>query len=310
MAYNVNDGETTFFHVHVSYLIPDWNAPCNIYIYSKGKFIEIIKANTPIPIQALIQLKSSRLSFGQIKTSDRVLWDEWIKRRYAGPKEISNTIDTVEKGVLVNMAKYIQLGLDKFVLKGEEFDSIRMVEYHKKFKLYANNPLIRWFFQEDIDNKIVECNARLGYLMLLFFELTKIIPQGDEVETAIFSAMVHRVNDENPKRPDIPSVNTLKFLKRKNIALPADMIHALAMQDEHHDGSGFPNKISGDNIPLHVGVFHIARIFNDACGEITVGSKREKMEKARLKVAGEAEHCYPGLVEVFFHFLDTIEFRK
>ena len=301
--------ESTFFPVHVSYLIPDWSAPCSVYFYYKGKFLEVIKEGSAIPIRTLLQLKLNQHFFGHIKVADRIHWEEWIKKRYCHSPDLKSTIDTVDKFVLGNIARFIQHAVDKFIFKGEAIDGVVMVEYQKRYKFYANNPLLRWFFREDLDVKMLESNARLGYLMLLFFDFAKAIADGPIADAVIYAAMIHRVKDENPKRPDIPSINIQNFLKRKNIAMPADILKILSMQDERNDGSGFPNKLTGEEIPLPVAALQIARLFNDAYGELLSGSKKEKMEKARAKVKEQEKSFDPGVMEVFNHFIEAIEFR-
>ena len=74
--------QNVFEKVHLGNLLPNIIAPCGLYLKFKGKVIPVLKKGTPVNLDFLNRMYSNRIYFALIKSDDKGLWDDWIKKRF------------------------------------------------------------------------------------------------------------------------------------------------------------------------------------------------------------------------------------
>lgn len=85
----------------------------------------------------------------------------------------------------------------------------------------------------------------------------------------------------------------------KNLGWFADSINVVSSHHEKWDGSGYPRKLSGENIPIEARIFAVADVFDALCSNRPYKDKIEFSETMNYIMEQSGSHFDPSVVSAF-----------
>ncbi|MBL6990247.1 MAG: hypothetical protein ISR65_10735 [Bacteriovoracaceae bacterium] len=300
-----------YFQIYLSFLIPDYESPCGIFIHYKGKFLQAVKKGEIIGLPFVAKMYEDGNYFCYIQETEKKQWVEWFRvNRFKYKVEFEKLFKPLNERS-VDKAKYISYALKKIDVTGALEKREEVVPAAQNiFREMVHDPLIDWFFTASFEKENKEHTARVTYLFILFREFFPELVEHSQFNSLILSSIIHELRGSPFSLENkVASVATLDYLTKKKIVLPSVIVQLIRQHDELADGSGNPSKLKEDQIPEEVRVFSVLDHFDHYRSCIGGVTNKVKIKSALDQLEKKVECFDPGVMIYFKKFVEGIVFR-
>jgi hypothetical protein len=299
-----------FFQIYVGQLIPDTPAPCSIYTYFKGQYIEVVKKDANVDISFIAKMIKEENYFVLVDNSESEGWESYIEKRNIIPDLCDSHFINNDNDTEQNTAHVISLA----------FRNIQFSHAERKYRKVSKNaqdylrsaihdPMMKWIFNMKIDELTFTHNVSVAFLIGLFTNYYPDILEEAGSRHLLYTALFHELEgtpEENFEK--CSSKRTLEILKEKNIVLPENFIDTIKVHDELISGNGLPGRVLGEEIPLAGQIFSIINYF-DHLRIISNGATSIAKVKDAIKKLEEREEDFNQDILVYFKtFITSVKF--
>lgn len=289
---------------NIHWLIPEDQAPCDIFLHFRGQFAQALSRGNPISLPFLEKLAKANYSAFYIKESDLGAWNTWVGKRHPAvsaaskEKEEENNLYGNKRAELLS---YMQKSLSARLENKGQLDSA-MTGAAELVKKVIRHPMLDWYFQQFHEPPdLLQHNARVAYSTAIFGQL---YPLGSEkeLESIVFSAIIHELlGDPKESLKTVVSQQTLAQLEKEKQPVPKEVIEMIRLHDELCSGKGFPGNKKRAEIPPLVRVFTLFNHF-DHYRQAATGTRRARFDQTKQKMQARMADYDPDLWPRFWDF--------
>jgi hypothetical protein len=289
------------------WLLPEEAAPCNLYLYFRGKYIQGVAANSPVPFAFLEKITQAKLKTIYIHNDDLPTWLNWqLQRHQDGDKHSPKSKDPTQ--TTNNKRPELFSYLRKTFTAKNEGDKKVVGSLEKAFvsiQEAANSSLLDWYFQQFHEPpNLLFHNGRVALLSLYISHYFALLSD-DENKNLAISTLVHELEgDPASPQKSITSELTLKKLESAKRPFPKEIVQLIQVQDEFCDGTGFPKGLSASDLKETTKLFSIANQF-DHIRLREGGTRKSRYDRTKQKLTKEQSHFDTSLLQKFFECCET-----
>jgi hypothetical protein len=293
---------------NIVWLIPEELAPCDLFLFFRGQFVQGVAANNPLNFRFFEKLAQAKVNQIYVKKTDISLWQIWQEKRLssaptsAGTKaKQGNQNESVKRAELIS---YLRKQIHPRNPGDKKVES-SMESSFLAIQKISQTPMLDWYFQQFHEPPdLFYHNARVAFLSLYVSIYYGLLSEKENSDL-IFSSLIHELQgDPSEVNKSIASEITLKILEKSKHPIPKEVIQLIQMQDEHCDGSGFPNGLDGTSLKTETKIFSIANHI-DHLRLREGGTRKAKSDRAKQKMQKQASFFDSGLFQKFWEVCDT-----
>jgi hypothetical protein len=234
--------DVKFQRHHFSLLIPDHPVPCSIYIYFKGKYIEIVKREKPVALTLMAKMNAGQNYFFYILDGEGYLFDHWLKKRHTLSSLPLFNLEEGQRKIQQKTAVYLSLTSKYYPFNEESITTRRMVqESITAMREVLLHPSNSWFFNREWDSSLLQHHLRVTYLGLLFLSMYPDLKAELNLFNFVCALLFHELTDT----PQLVSQNnkhqqSIAYFTKNGISLNKEIIGLIEDQQELHNGTGIP----------------------------------------------------------------------
>ena len=302
--------ETSFRCFHISLLIPDKISPCSVYIFYKGKYIEVVKRGAVVRIALFGKMYKEENYFFYVLNDEYHLFEYWIKERHSFVALPFFNLNEDKNKIEFRITKYIRYSVESLSFKEDDIVTRKIMKSAETtLRSIVSHPSLYWFFEKDWDKKVIEHTCRVTYLMLLFFVTREKICGDINMLNLISASILHELTGNPEKFNEVlKSKETLDFLKNNHIVLTDDIIRIISNQNEYYDGSGQPNGLLKEDISFANQLLSIFDYFDHSRLIIKNVTRNKALEQVKNNLLAIRSKFEPVIFREFIHFIDLIKF--
>jgi hypothetical protein len=294
---------------HFSLLIPGKTSPCSIYIYFKGKYIEVVKREGMVTLDFVAKMYNVENYFFYILDSEAHLFDYWVKQRHSYESLPHFNIDENKKKIEFRVSNYIRYAVESF---GFSEDNITTRKFFKqaeaKIREVCCHSSLQWYFEQDFEKDIKNHTGRALFSTLLFVESQPDLVATIDPFSFIKGIILHQLTNSPTKYKEVDlGKETINYLVEKGIVVHGSVSSIIKNQNELYNGKGGPKGLKGQQIPIPSQVF-IFFDYLDHYRLTTQGVTRNTaLGEMKKRFSNESEQFNPNLLKKFLGFLEIIK---
>lgn len=289
------------------WLVPEEAAPCNLYLYFRGKYIQGVAANGPVTFAFLEKITQAKLKIIYINKSDLSAWMDWQLKRHLETDQQSNENKSPAVPANNKRPELISYLRKTFAAKNEEDKKISgaLEKAFTSLQEAANSSLLDWYFQQFHEPPtLLHHNGRVALLALYLSHFFALLSDEENKNLAI-STLIHELEgDPASQQKSLASELTLKKIESAKRPFPKEIIQLIQVQDEFFDGTGYPKGLSANELKLPSKLFSIVNQF-DHIRLREGGTRKARYDRTKQKLLKDQGHFDPNLLQKFFECCET-----
>ena len=309
-----HEEENVFEKVHLGNLLPNIIAPCGLYLKFKGKVIPVLKKGTPVNLDFLNRMYSNRIYFALIKSDDKGLWDDWIKKRFPFSQALKWFQVQENKELIKQIASFKSYAFDKIKISSDEVSDYEnyLKEQNKIFNRFIKDINLSWYFSKHWTEQSFFLSAKISYILIFFLDFLrekgKVEKDKENEKGVIQFAIVHNPETEKSimdkeKEHERASL----YIKTNKIVVGKEL--GVFLRENYEFYKNLNNKsFDLSKFTIFYKSFSLIQEFEKNRANIHGGNRKERIEKS-LGPLRSHDRMDEELVTLFEDFLKRIVFK-